>query len=84
MNHFNPDRLEEIGQRCRSAGIGCVDCKKLLAQGINAALEPFRERRAVIAAKSGYVEEVIGDGAERASVIAQESIREVKEAMCLL
>jgi len=81
---YNVDRLEGIGQQCRSAGIGCVDCKKLLAQGINTALEPFRERRAAITARSGYVEEVLADGARRAHVIAEKTIREVKEKMNLL
>lgn len=81
---FDPDRLEEIGTQCRSAALGCVDCKKLLAQCINDALEPFRERRASIAEKPGYVEEIIADGAKRASLIAQETIEEVKETMGLL
>ncbi|MDD5093634.1 MAG: tryptophan--tRNA ligase [Dehalococcoidia bacterium] len=81
---YNPDRQEEIGRGCRGAAIGCVDCKKLLAQGINTAMEPFRERRAAFAARSGYVEEVAADGAKRADLIARETLREVKEAMCLL
>jgi tryptophanyl-tRNA synthetase len=81
---YNVARLAEIEQQCRIAAIGCVDCKKLLAQGVNDDLEPFRARRAKIAARPRYVEEVIADGSSRASFIAKETIREVKEAMCLL
>ncbi len=81
---YDPEKLEEIGQGCRAAEIGCVDCKKVLAGAINAAMEPFRERRVEFEARSGYVEEIVADGASRASVIARETIREVKEKMCLL
>lgn len=79
---YNPDETDMIAQQCRVAEIGCVDCKKLLAQGVNRDLGPLRERRAAIT--NDYVEEVLADGAGRASVIAKETLREVKEKMCLL
>ncbi|TET37073.1 MAG: tryptophan--tRNA ligase [Dehalococcoidia bacterium] len=81
---YNPERLEELATECRAAGIGCVDCKELLARGINQALQPFRERRAIVAARPGYVEEVLADGARRACVIATETLREVKGKMGLI
>jgi tryptophanyl-tRNA synthetase len=81
-NFYNPDQRDSIAEQCRAAAIGCVDCKKLLAQGINRALEPFRERRAAIT--TDYIQEILVDGAARAGVIARETIREVKEKMCLL
>ncbi|MEE8174241.1 MAG: tryptophan--tRNA ligase, partial [Dehalococcoidia bacterium] len=59
LHHFfTAPRLDEIASQCRAAEIGCVDCKKLLAQGINAALEPFRHRRAELAARPQHVVEV--------------------------
>jgi tryptophanyl-tRNA synthetase len=82
--YFNPLRLEEIATQCRSAKIGCVDCKTLLAQEINRTLEPFREQRAALAAKPQYIADVLTDGARRASVIARETIKEVKQRMGLL
>ena len=82
-HHYNPDRLEEIAEQCLTAKIGCVDCKKLLAEGINKTLAPFRERRAEIAQRPKYLDEVLADGASRASVIAKETIKEVKEKMGL-
>jgi tryptophanyl-tRNA synthetase len=83
-NSFTPARVKEIASECRSARIGCVDCKKILAKSISSNLEPFRQRRASLAARSGYVAKVLADGANRAEVIAQETIREVKEKMKLL
>jgi len=81
---FNPDRGDEIAIQCRSADIGCVDCKKLLAEGINSKLAAFREKRASFAAKPKYVAEVLADGAKRAQVIARMTLTEVKEKMGLL
>jgi tryptophanyl-tRNA synthetase len=56
----------------------------LLAQGINSALAPLRERRAAFAAKPQYVKEVLADGAKRAQAIARETLKEVKQKMGLL
>ncbi len=81
---FNPFLAKDIEPQCRSAEIGCVDCKKLLAEGINASLKEFRERRAELAEKPQYVKDVLADGANRARVIARETMREVKQKMGLL
>ena len=81
---FNPLQTEDIAIQCRSAKIGCVDCKKLLAQGINTILRPFREQRAALAAKPQYITDVLTDGAERARVIAIETLKEVKQKMGLI
>jgi tryptophanyl-tRNA synthetase len=83
-NFFTPARVEEIASQCRAARIGCVDCKKILAESMSWNLEPFRKRRAALASKPGYVNQVLADGANRAENIAKETIREVKEKMRLL
>ena len=80
---FTPDRVDEIASDCRNAKIGCVECKKLLAVNIASNLEPFREKKAALAAKPNYVTEVLADGATRAEAIAKETIREVKQRMKL-
>jgi tryptophanyl-tRNA synthetase len=85
LHHFfNPDRLNEIENECRKAGIGCVDCKRILAKGINTSLEPFRERRAALASNPRHVFDILADGAQRAHIIAEATIKEVKEKMGLL
>jgi tryptophanyl-tRNA synthetase len=76
--------VDEIAAECSSAAIGCVDCKQLLAQGINSSLAPLRERRASLAAKPEYVSEVLADGAKQAEAIAEKTLAEVKEKMGLL
>ncbi|MFP3975106.1 MAG: tryptophan--tRNA ligase [Chloroflexota bacterium] len=81
---FDPENMADIAERCRSATIGCVECKKLLAQAINTNLQPFRDKRAEIAARPDYVKEVLDDGARRARIMAGETLGEVKEAMHLL
>jgi len=81
---FNTGRVDEISAECSSAGIGCVDCKKLLAEGINSGLVALREKRASLAAKPEYVSEVLADGAKRAQAIAEKTLAEVKEKMGLL
>ena len=81
--YFTPAEVENIGAECRKAGIGCVDCKKLLAKNMNLALAPIRARRAEFAARPGYVKEVLDDGAKRARVIAQATMQEVRQKMGL-
>ena len=81
---FSPQAdVEMVNVECRRAGIGCVDCKKLLAKSLNNHLEPFRARRAEFASRSGYVQDVLDDGATRARAIARKTMEEVREAMQL-
>ena len=81
--YFTPAEVENIGMECRKAGIGCVDCKKLLAKNINEALAPIRAKRIELAARPGYVKEVLDDGAKRARIIAQATMQEVRQKMGL-
>jgi tryptophanyl-tRNA synthetase len=81
---FKPGKAEEIAPQCRSAAIGCVECKRLLAQEINKALAPLRERRSELATRPEYVRDVLAEGAQRARAIARETIREVKDRMGLI
>ena len=78
---FNPDKLEEVYQKCTTAQMGCVECKQLLAEGINKALKPLRERRRELAERPEFVQEVLQEGARRARVIARETLAEVREKM---
>ena len=80
---FNSALTAEIAEKCRSAQIGCVDCKKTLAEAVNNDLEPFRQRRAEFAKKPEYINEVLVDGAKRARVIAAQTMKEVREKMGL-
>jgi tryptophanyl-tRNA synthetase len=81
--YFNAGQLTEIAQKCTTANIGCVDCKTIVAREIAKSLEPFRQKRAELAAHPEYVKKVLAEGAERARVIAQATLAEVKERMGL-
>ena len=80
---FSADEVAQIEIDCRSAAIGCVDCKKRFARNLTDYFAPFRQRRAQFAADPAYVWDVLADGAQRARVIADEVIGEVKAAVGL-
>ncbi|MGA2489192.1 MAG: tryptophan--tRNA ligase [Anaerolineales bacterium] len=75
--------VEMINVECRRAGIGCVDCKKIYAKNLNKALEPFRAKRAEIAAHPDLVPAVLADGARRARAIAERTMEQVRAAVQL-
>ncbi len=77
------EQVDSINAECRRAGIGCVQCKQLLAENMNHSLEPFRSRRAEFARDPSYVWEVLKDGQVRAQKVAAQTIREVKDAIGL-
>jgi len=80
---FSPDEVDGIGQQCRGAEIGCVQCKRLLAQHFAEYFAPFRERRSALAAHPDYVWDILAEGARRAAVIADDTIAAVKAAVGL-
>ncbi|MBI5950718.1 MAG: tryptophan--tRNA ligase [Chloroflexi bacterium] len=77
------DEVDMINVECRKAGIGCVDCKLRYANNLNKNLEPFRAKRAELAARPHYIQDVLDDGAKRARAIAEQTMVEVREAMQL-
>jgi tryptophanyl-tRNA synthetase len=82
--YFNPTQVADIAGKCTTAQMGCVECKTMIAKEIARSLEPFRQKRAELAAKPDYINDVLVDGARRAQVIARETLKEAKEKMGLL
>ena len=80
---FSPDDVAQIEADCRSADIGCVQCKKLFAKNLAEYFAPFRERRAALAADPDRVWQILTDGARRASDVASEVMAGVREAIQL-
>ncbi|CCQ91299.1 Tryptophanyl-tRNA synthetase [Nitrospina gracilis 3/211] len=72
-----------VDENCRTAGIGCGDCKALLAESMLAGMRPLMERRAELVAKPKEVDEILDEGTERARKVAENTMRKVKEAMKL-
>ena len=79
----SPEEVEMINRDCRTAALGCVDCKKLYAKNLNANLAPFRARRAEFAAKPDQVWDTLHDGASRARALAEATMQEVRAAVQL-
>ncbi len=75
------DERAEIVEACRNAQIGCVDCKKRLAQHVVDALAPFRAKREELARKPGLVEEVLAAGSAKAKAEAAATMKDVRQAI---
>jgi len=68
---------------CRSAGIGCIECKQPVIDGILKEQEPMRERAKMYEEDPQLVKNIIADGCEKARKLAQETMRDVREAIGL-
>lgn len=68
---------------CRSAGIGCIECKQPVIDGIQKELAPIRERAQVYLDDPTLVRNIISDGNDRARKLASETMKDVREAMGL-
>ena len=74
-----PETMAKVYDGCRSAGIGCIECKGWAADGLVRILQPIQERRASFSATQ--VKEMLDDGSRRASARAEETMRQVRAAM---
>jgi tryptophanyl-tRNA synthetase len=77
------EEIDYVSHGCRSAGIGCLDCKKVMIKHVIEDLAPFREKRARYEKNPGQVEAVLGTGNEIAHQKAAETMIEVREAVGL-
>lgn len=75
--------LKDIDAKCRNAQIGCVECKKILADNLNQFLSPIRERRKEIEQDIEKYEKVFIDGTLKCREIAEGTMKEVRDAMNL-
>jgi tryptophanyl-tRNA synthetase len=81
--YCTPEEREELSKGCRSASIGCVDCKKVMIAHVQAELAPIQQKRNELAARKGVVAEVLAEGRRRAAEAAEATMREVRERMGL-
>jgi tryptophanyl-tRNA synthetase len=78
---FAPDRIAELGPACTKASIGCTECKKKLASILVEKLRPFQEKRETLLADKAKLRDILADGARRARVVAQATLRDARDAM---
>jgi tryptophanyl-tRNA synthetase len=72
-----------VSEGCRSAGIGCLDCKGPVIEAVLGELKPMQARAAEFEAQPELVREVIQAGSAKARQVAQETMREVRRVMSL-
>jgi tryptophanyl-tRNA synthetase len=82
---FNPDvaEVEDLKTRYRAGTVGDVEVKQKLARALNDVLDPMRERRAEVLAQPARVRDILMDGSSRARAIAQETMKQVRDALKL-
>lgn len=80
---FNESEYKNICEMCRNANIGCVACKKLLAEKINCLLEPFKEKRAYYEEHKAEVRDIILTGSKKANEVGNQTVEEIKKAMSI-
>jgi len=73
--------IQRINRECRTAEIGCVECKKIMARHLINFLEPMRKKREYYEARPDLVDDIIADGCEKARQVARETMVEVREAI---
>ena len=81
--YCTPDEIDEVSKGCRTAGIGCLDCKKIMIKHVLNELAPIREKRAAFENKPEDVEEILSQGNRRAQEAAAATMSEVREAVGL-
>ena len=81
--YSTPQEIAEVSQGCRTAKIGCLDCKKVMIKHVISQLEPFQEKRADYERRPSYVEDVLTEGNRSAKKVAAKTMEEVRDALSL-
>jgi len=77
----SPKRVMEVDQGCRTAGIGCVECKMWLFESLQKKLGPFYERRQQLEGREDDVMDILNEGSKTAKEVAGQTMAQVREAM---
>ncbi len=75
------DVINQINTDCRTAAIGCIDCKRQVGDVMVERFSPMWETREKFSANPKHIQEVVEEGRKRASTVATETMKEVQEAM---
>jgi len=81
--YSDEERRQWVQKGCTTAGIGCLECKQPVIEAIQAELAPIRERAQAYVDDPTLVKNIIADGCDKARRLAEETMREVREAMGL-
>lgn len=75
------EEQEEVADGCRTAGIGCIECKKILIKNVFKVMEPIWKKRNELISDPDVLNEIVDRGTEKAKKIAGETMRLVREAI---
>jgi tryptophanyl-tRNA synthetase len=75
------EERDEVAEGCRTAGIGCIDCKEVLIKNIFSVLEPIWEKRKHYQKNPSIVHDILAKGTEKAAALAEETMQLVRSAM---
>ena len=78
---YLPESLPALEADCRAGQIGCVACKKMLAEYLEGLMAPIRERRQAVLSRPGYIEEILREGAAKARAKAGATMEEVRRVV---
>ena len=81
--YSDDERRDWVQKNCRSAGIGCLECKQPVIESVLAELKPMRERAQRYTDDPTLVRSIVADGCEKAQKLAEETMRDVREVMGL-
>jgi tryptophanyl-tRNA synthetase len=81
--YCTPEELAYQEKGCKTASIGCLECKKIMIRHVLDDLAPIQERRRELEAKPGFVNDVLEDGNRKARAVAATTMKKVREAVRL-
>jgi tryptophanyl-tRNA synthetase len=77
------DEQDEVAEGCKTAGIGCIDCKKVLIKNLMTVLEPIWERRSELLDNPDKLEDIISAGSDKAQKAAAATMEKVRDVIGL-
>jgi tryptophanyl-tRNA synthetase len=77
------EEQESVAKGCRTAGIGCIECKKVLINNVFKVMEPIWKKRNELILNPGILQDILDRGTEKATKVAEETMQLVREAMGL-
>lgn len=75
------ETIDKVDTGCRTAGIGCIECKKWMYEGMEKVLAPIRDERKRIVESGLSVRDVLAEGTERARAVSAKKMKEVRDAV---
>ncbi|RKX62407.1 MAG: tryptophan--tRNA ligase, partial [Thermodesulfobacteriota bacterium] len=79
--YTSPEKVSQIEEDCKKAIIGCVECKKLLAENLIKGLAPLQEKRQYYQEHLGELKDIIDTGIKKARSVATTTLEKAKEAI---